>query len=113
MALIPDAEITFKVAGQQKTLRYRAVPFSAWAELKQHLGLTPGTLMNALADLDVEAYAALVWLERRQRERKLTWHQYRITLDDQVPDLDMDSFDVTVDGQRQDDDEDPTGGSSS
>lgn len=68
---VTNTEIRFKLGERKLTLRYRKVPFSAWAELKRVIGFTQRTLLNGIADLDVEAVAALIWLERKQRERKL------------------------------------------
>lgn len=117
--LIPDVQVVFVCNGQRKVLDYRAVPFSAWREVKT-VGFTPVSLGEAIGDFDVEAFAALIYLERKQRERKLTWQQFVRELDDRVPDVDMDAeFDVIVDGVSQvsgekvDDPEDPTSRSSS
>lgn len=64
--------IRFKLGQRKLTLDYRKVPFSAWAELKRTVEFTQKTLLNGIAELDVEAIAALIWLERKQRERKLS-----------------------------------------
>jgi hypothetical protein len=41
------------------------VTFQTWTDLKRQLGFTPTSIMEAVANFDVEAIAALVWLERR------------------------------------------------
>lgn len=69
---VTNTEIRFKLGERKLTLNYRKVPFSAWAELKRTVGFTQKTLLQGIAELDVEAVAALIWLERKQRERKLS-----------------------------------------
>lgn len=97
--LIPNVKIVFTLDGERKELEYRAVPLSAWAELKTRAGFTPVTLGEAIGELDVDAFVALAWLERRQTQRKLSWPRFVASLRDQVPDIDMDAeFDVIVDG---------------
>lgn len=68
---VTNTEIRFRLGERRLTLRFRKVPFSAWAELKRTLGFTQQTVLKGIAELDVEAVAALIWLERKQRERKL------------------------------------------
>lgn len=75
--MIPNVAIVFLLNGKRLSLAFRKVPFSAWTELKHQLGFTPKTIIVALEDADVEAVAALIWLERKQRERRLTWAEVR------------------------------------
>jgi hypothetical protein len=70
---VSDTVIKFKLGERKLTLTYRKIPFMAWAELKRGPGFTQRTLVTALDDLDVEAVAALIWLERVQRERRLSY----------------------------------------
>lgn len=75
--MVPDVAVVFKLDSRELTCHYRKVPMSAWGELKRALNYTPLTLMTALGDWDLDAIAALVWLERTQRERKLAFRDVR------------------------------------
>lgn len=71
--LAPAIAIVFELDGEEKRLDFRKVPFSAWGELKRELGFTVASLIDALGAVDVTAYGALMWLERRQHDRSLKW----------------------------------------
>lgn len=119
--MVPDAQIVMTVDGRRKTLDYRKVPFKAWSELKARFEFTPQTLFQAMSNGDVEAGLALLWFERRQRERSLTYAKFIKDFDDDhAPDIDV--IGIRLDGRwivEPDDDvdddvegEDPTVGSS-
>ena len=69
---VTDTVIRFKLGNRDLQLDFRKIPFMKWSQLKQ-IGFTQRTLVSALQDLDVEAVASLIWLERCQRERKLEY----------------------------------------
>jgi hypothetical protein len=96
MALVPDIVFVFDLNGERKRLEYRKLPFSAWSELKASLGFTPTTLVEAMRDYDLEAFGAIIWLERKQRERMLRWVEIRRELERN--DVDLEAVDVIVDG---------------
>lgn len=96
MALVPDIVFIFDLNGERKRLEYRKLPFSAWSELKAALGFTPTTLVDAMHQYDLEAYGAVIWLERKQRERMLRWVEIRRELERN--DVDFEAVDVLVDG---------------
>ena len=66
MALAPDIVVVFECNRERKELNYRKLPFTAWSELKQQLGFTPTTLLDAVQSYDIEAFGAIIWLERKQ-----------------------------------------------
>ncbi len=70
---VSDVVIKFKLGERQLKLDYRKIPFTKWSELKRSVDFTQRTLVSALDELDVEAIAALIWLERCQRERRLSY----------------------------------------
>lgn len=70
---VVDTKIKFKLGARELTLDYRRVPFMKWGELKQTTTFTQKTLVSALFELDLDAIVALIWLERTQRERKLSY----------------------------------------
>lgn len=70
---VVDTKIKFKLGARELTLDYRRVPFMKWGELKQATTFTQKTLVSALFELDLDAIVALIWLERTQRERKLSY----------------------------------------
>jgi hypothetical protein len=70
---VVDTKIKFKLGARELTLDYRRVPFMKWSELKQTTTFTQKTLVSALFELDLDAIVALIWLERTQRERKLSY----------------------------------------
>jgi len=70
---VTDTKIQFKLGNRELTLDYRRVPFMKWSELKQTTTFTQRTLVTALSELDLDAIVALIWLERTQRERKLSY----------------------------------------
>jgi len=102
MALLPNIVIDFRVDGEDKSLSYRKVPFSAWSELKRDLKFTPLTLSNAMGEFDVEAFAAIIWLERRQHERSLSWASVRSQLQKNL--LDFEIVDLRVDEDEEEPD---------
>lgn len=71
--LVANIAIVFDLNGQRKTLRFRALPLAAWAQLYDALGLEPRTLMTRWQNGSPIVAAAMIWLERKQRERNLTW----------------------------------------
>ena len=81
MALVPDIVIAFKLDGTAKELDYRKLPFTTWQELKAALGFTPLSLLEALSAVDMEAVGAIIWLERKQHERRLAWREIVRDLD--------------------------------
>lgn len=99
MALAPNVVVVFEVNGQRKRLDYRKLPFSAWSELKAALSFTPVSLLEAMATFDLEAIAALVWLERKQHERGLRWHVVKDELE--TADIDFNPVDMIIDGRSR------------
>ncbi len=97
MALVPDIILVFKLNGERKELAFRKLPFSAWSELKQQLRFTPYSLMDAMLAFDVEAYGAVIWLERKQRERALRWPI--VMRDLEREDFEFEAIDAVVDGE--------------
>lgn len=100
--MAPDVVVRFKVNDDPKTLDYQSVPFTAWEELKR-VGYTPIGLMTAISGWDFEAIAALIWLERKQRDRKLPFTDVKTEIRRNPPAFELD--DVIVDGEDPDDDE--------
>jgi hypothetical protein len=97
--MVPDFIIVFKLNEERKELNYRKLNFAAWSELKAQLGFTPLTLMSAAQTYDLEAFGAIMWLERRQRERTLRWPEVRRDLE--RVDVDFELIDFIVDGVSQ------------
>jgi hypothetical protein len=97
MSLVPDIVIIFQLDGERKQLSYRKIPFSGWSELKAALGFTPMTLGDAMISADLEAVGALIWLERKQRERDLRWPEVRRLLDREDHSLEV--LGAIVDGE--------------
>lgn len=63
--MIPDVRIRFTFNGDDRTLTFVEVPLAAWSDLRRSVDLTPLKFMQGLEDRsDVDALAALVWLER-------------------------------------------------
>jgi len=63
--VIPDVRIRFEFNGDDRTCTFVEVPMGAWSELRRSVDLTPRKLMEGLEDRsDVDAFAAIVWLER-------------------------------------------------
>ena len=89
MAIVPDISILFKLDGVDKRLDFKKVPFSAWSELKRELQFTPQTLTFAMRESDVESFAAIIWLERRQTETGLAWASVRSQFEKHVPDFEL------------------------
>lgn len=119
---VSNTQIRFRVGARTLTLDYRRVPFSSWAELKKATGFTQATLMDALGQADTEAVVGLVWLERRQRERKLRYIDVYTEVDQGDSDDEMEILRIVVNGRTYYDEttgddpasgeeEDPTGGS--
>lgn len=117
---VPDVQIKFQLGARKLQLDYRKVPLMGWSELKQAVSFTPQTLLAAIGNFDMEAVVALVWLERKQRERKLRYHDVYSELQSQETDEDFEILDLRKGGKSligepdddQGEDEDPTGGSS-
>ena len=97
MAFVENIVLTFRVNGEEKTLSYNKLPFSAWSELKGQLNFTPRTLLAAVGDFDVEAVGALIWLERKQRERDLRWRT--VAREFETGDWEFDPIRTTIDGE--------------
>lgn len=119
MALVDDVRLEFRVNGELRTLEYRKVTFGTWADLKKMLGFTPSTLLRGVGDGDVEALGALIWLERRQRERDLNWMSVRRELEREEHSLEplravvngevvFDVGDIAADTSSSEDEPDPT-----
>ena len=94
--MIPDITLIFMLDGKRLTLRFRDLPLSVWSELKRHFGFTPGTIINACTELDVEAFAAIIWLERRQHDRRLQWATVQRELE--VTEVEFELIDSILDG---------------
>lgn len=126
---VTNTQITFRVAERTLTLDFRRVPFNSWAELKKATRFTQSTLIDALSNADTEAAVGLLWLERRQRERKLRYIDVYTDVDQSDSNDELEITRVVVNGRTyyeeptDDDDvagddpasgeeeEDPTGGS--
>jgi hypothetical protein len=104
MSLVPDIVLVFKLNGVRKELHYRKISFSAWSELKAQLGFTPLTLGSAMALVDQEALGAIIWLERKQRERNLRWSEVRRDIENN--DYELDYVGTIIDGVGEFDEED-------
>lgn len=125
MALAPKVVIQFTFGSRELTLDYRKISAATWSELKAVLGLTPQTVVTSLADWDIDAVGAVIWLERKQRERKLGWRAFRDELEGADEDRDFQITEIiardpktgrwrTIDGEIVEDPaeaEDPTDGS--
>lgn len=120
---VAKAQITFRLDSCRLTLDYRKVPFGAWGELKSATTFTQSTLLKALGDSDVEAVVAVIWLERKQRERKLRYADVYRELEQADDDVDFEIVKLVIDGRviiaddegdegaGGTDEEDPTAGS--
>lgn len=118
-----DVKLKFRLGQRVLTLDYRRVPFTAWGELKQATTFTQRTLITALSDFDLDAITALIWLERKQRERKLRYLDVYQDLQSSDEDAEFELVDIIMNGKSAtgdtgDDDsggeagQDPTAGSS-
>lgn len=115
--MIANVSVLFTVNGQDKRLDYRKVPFFVWEQLESNHGLTISGLLPAIIDGSVRAVVALLWLERKQRERKLTYDEVRKAIDDDAP-PEVVITDVIRDGKsvltrEEEEDEAPSGSGSS
>jgi hypothetical protein len=116
---VVDTKIQFMLGTRELTLDYRKVPFMKWAELKRATTFTQRTLMTALDNLDLDAIAALIWLERAQRERKLPFLDVYQDLQNAESDEEFEITDVIIKGRSVfgndvteiEGEVDPTGGS--
>lgn len=97
--MVPDVRIVFELDGKRRELNYKKLPLSAWSELKQSTGLSPKTLLDAMGEFDVEAIAGVIWLERKQRERRLNYAQAYQDLSDQWGETEWELIDYTVEGR--------------
>jgi hypothetical protein len=97
MPIVSDIVYVFKLNGERKELHYRKIPFSGWSELKSQLGFTPTTLLESLVGGDLEAVGAMIWLERKQRERMLRWNDVRRELE--RDEVDFEGVGMIADGQ--------------
>jgi hypothetical protein len=96
---VVDIKIRFKLGTRELTLDFRKVPFMKWSELKQTTTFTQRTLVSALDALDLDAIVALIWLERTQRERKLTYLDVYQEFQSATDDEDFEITDVIVKGR--------------
>lgn len=120
---VADVKIRFRLGERKLTLDYGKVPFSAWPQLKQATGFTQRTMVDAIInESDLEAIVALIWLERKQRERKLRYLDVYHELEASDSDEDFEIINLSIDGRLigdtededgESDDEDPTGGGTS
>lgn len=113
-----NCKIKFRLGQRHLTLDYRKVPFQAWGELKQATTFTQRTLVNALSDFDLDAITALIWLERKQRERRLRYLDVYQELQSATSDEEYELIDLVINGKStageptdEDEPEDPTAGS--
>lgn len=97
--MVPDVRIIFEFDGKRRELNYKKLPLSAWSELKQATGFSPRTLLDAVGDFDVEAVVGAIWLERKQRERRLKYAQAYQDLSDKWGEVEFDVHDVVVEGR--------------
>lgn len=97
--LVADVAFQFTLNDRELTLRYRALPLSVWEELYSSLGLEPASLIQRIEQGSPVIIAALIWLERKQRERRLTWSQFKREIEEQ--DLDFEFMDILIDGVSQ------------
>lgn len=115
--MVPDITVVFTLDERRLQLRFRALPIGVWSELKHALKFTPKTLLEGAQDGDIEAALAIVWLERRQRERNLSWLDVRRDVEKTSPEFEI--VDLLIKGVSQvgrdggesadvDDAEDPT-----
>lgn len=95
--MVPDFVILFNLDGRPKRLDYQQIPFAGWSELKRQLGITPRGLTQAVLDFDVEAIAAVIWLERKQRERRLPFGDVLKELRADEPEFEFDR--LIIDGE--------------
>lgn len=96
MQMVPDIRIVFKLNGERRELAYRKLPFSVWSELKAQLRFTPISLLEAAQTFDLEAFGAIIWLERKQTERALGWQEVRRQLEHD--ECDFEPVDLIVNG---------------
>lgn len=94
-----DVKVKFKLGNRELTLDFRRVPFMKWSELKQATTFTQRTLMTALDALDLDAIAALIWLERTQRERRLNYLDVHQELANATEDEDFEVTDMIIKGK--------------
>lgn len=106
--MVPDISIIFELDGKRKELNFQKLPLSAWQELKQNTGFSPKTLLDGIGDFDVEAIAGTIWLERKQRERRLSYPQAFQDINDDMPDFEP--IDFVVEGRSLLGPEDNNGG---
>lgn len=97
--MVPDVRIIFELDGKKRTLNYKKLPLSAWSELKQATGFSPKTLLDGIGEFDVEAIAGVIWLERKQRERRLNYAQAYQDLSDDFGEVEFELEDFVVEGR--------------
>lgn len=106
---VSKTTIVFRLDGERRTLDFQRVPFRAWPELKKATGFTQSSLIQAMAQSDVEAAVALVWLQRVQRDRKLRYVEVYQEYEDNDSAVDLELLELHSDGKKirlADDDED-------
>lgn len=97
--MVPNLVIVFDLNGERHRLNFRRVSFNAWSELKRELGFTPKTIIDAVGDFDVEAIGAVIWLDRRQHDRKVQWGTVRQELERADPEPEFALVDFIGDGE--------------
>lgn len=113
-----NVKIKFRLGARTLTMDYRKLPFQAWGELKAATSFTQRTLIAALDQLDLDAFAAVIWLERKQRERKLRYLDVYQELSAPDYNTEFEMLDVVLNDRslsggtdEADEDGDPTEGS--
>ena len=69
------------------------------------MGFTPTSLLEAIQTFDVEAFAAIIWLDRKQNERALRWQTVRAELSRHEPEIKF--VDILVEGESVGDEDEP------
>lgn len=93
-----DCQIDFQLGSRRLRVDYRRVPFSAWVDLKKATGFTPQTLFEGIGKVDPEAFAAILFLERKQRERKLRYPMFVQEFEEMDDDFEL--LQITLDGRK-------------
>lgn len=95
--IVPDFEVEFRHGQRTLSVAYRQLPLFVWENLKQQLGYNPVTLLDALTEQEIDATAAVIWLERLQRERKLGYREVMRELNED--DREFELVDVRHEGE--------------
>lgn len=78
-----------------------------WADIKRHLGMRPKVVLDAIAEFDFDALAALIWVMKR-RDAPAD----QVKFDEILSGLSMRSFIDTSDGEAGDADPSDSGADS-